>query len=65
MTLTCIHFTDGLCPACQADYDDDPSAWLEYGEHTAGITRWQELQAEMKAALAEPAPEIDWTDVPF
>lgn len=41
----CIHQERGLCPACQADYDQDPQAFEEYGDHPAGLERWnRELQ---------------------
>jgi hypothetical protein len=65
--LTCIHSTDGLCEQCQADYDEDPDAWIEYGPHPAGIARWaaeQAMQAEwcrQHPASTEPLkpdPEI-------
>lgn len=61
--MTCIHSTTGLCPACQADHDEDPAAWLEFGEHTDGIRRWEELQAEMDAR--EPAEPVASGDYPF
>jgi hypothetical protein len=63
-TPTCLHTTSGLCPACQADYDADPEAWLDYGDHPAGVARtlalWAELAAEQAAAgpPAEPDPTI-------
>lgn len=61
--MTCIHSDTGLCPDCQADYDVDPLAWLEFGLHTEGIARWNTLRAEI--AAQEPDEPIDWTDVPF
>jgi hypothetical protein len=58
----------GLCPACAADYDADPTAWLEYGDHPAGIAAWKALQEEMDReatrARTEPVPPPDPT-VPF
>jgi hypothetical protein len=66
--LTCIHSKMGLCESCQADYDADPAAWVEYGDHPAGIAAWQALQEEMDRemgrARAEPVPPPDPT-VPF
>lgn len=47
--LTCIHATEGLCPACREEYDADPCAYEEYGEHPAGLARWAALKAEMEA----------------
>lgn len=48
----CIHATDTapLCPECLADATEDPLAWEEYGNHTAGLERWRELQREMDEA---------------
>lgn len=63
----CIHTTAGLCPVCQADYDTDPQAWAEFGQHPAGIARWEALEREIdeeRQRLADALP-IDWTDVPF
>ena len=44
-SLTCIHQQQagatGLCRRCQDDYDEDPDAWWEFGDHPAGIARWQ------------------------
>lgn len=49
--ITCIHNEEiglpGLCPSCQEDHDEDPLAWLEYGDHTQGIANWRRLQEEM------------------
>jgi hypothetical protein len=47
--LTCVHAESGLCDACQADYDEDPESWEEFGSHPAGIANWEALQAEMRA----------------
>jgi hypothetical protein len=66
--LNCIHAAAGLCPACTADYDADPAAWVEYGDHPAGLAAWQALQEEMDRemgrARTEPVPPPDPT-VPF
>lgn len=43
----CIHSDSGLCEACQADYDEDPAAWIEFGDHIAGLAAWKALQKEM------------------
>lgn len=65
--LTCIHATSagsaGLCDQCYADYQEDPEAFLEFGDHPEGLARWRELQAEMseyaarQAALPTTAPD--------
>lgn len=47
MPDTCIHRADGLCEQCQAEYAEDPSAWLEYGQHEAGERNWQQRLEEM------------------
>lgn len=55
--LTCIHAASGLCPECQADYDEDPDAWIEFGPHPEGIARWkaeEAIQAEWERQ--NPAP---------
>lgn len=61
----CIH-GDGtnLCADCQADYDYDPLAYVEYGNHPDGIERWRELQAEMAAMPIQDPSAIDAT-IPF
>ncbi len=65
----CIHEPNGLCPACQEEFDADPEAWLEYGCHQDGIRRSRELQEEIEAwHAAQPAlePRADhWADIPF
>ena len=50
----CIH-GDGqsLCPSCQADYDYDPSAYVEFGEHPQGIANWRDLQEQIAADAAK------------
>jgi len=51
----CIHTNGiGLCLDCQTAYDDDPLAYIEFGDHPEGIRRWQELQAEMEAERQRP-----------
>jgi len=45
--LTCIH-APGLCPKCREEYDEDPTAWLEFGDYPEGIARWQRLQEEIQ-----------------
>jgi hypothetical protein len=53
MPTTCNHRLaeglTGLCPACQADFDEDGSAWLEYGPHPVGERNWADLRAELDA----------------
>ena len=77
--LTCIHQSSGLCPTCQEDYDTDPGAWYEFGQHPAGIARWEaecgqwaadnarwkaELDEYIAARKAAGLPEYD-SEIPF
>jgi hypothetical protein len=55
--LTCVHAAAGLCPRCRADHDEDPGAWLEYGDHPAGLERWRRLLEEIAADAAPAARE--------
>lgn len=72
MDLTCIHrlsvSADGLCPACQEDYDTDPESWIEFGDHPQGIANWkaeQELIAQWeREQAARPPVECD-PEIPF
>ncbi len=41
-----------LCPACCADYDEDPMAYFDYGAHPEGVRRWNMLQADITAHMA-------------
>jgi len=64
--MTCIHSTTGLCPDCQANHDEDPTAWMEYGNHPDGIARWKALQEEMAAeAAAEAITESGPTGIAY
>lgn len=68
--ITCIHSESGLCPACQEDFDADPEAWFEFGDHPAGIERWEALQAEIREGLADEARqagrrERNYPEIPF
>lgn len=47
--LTCIHALLGLCAECKDDYDEDPSAYFEFGDHPHGIANWKRLQDEIAA----------------
>lgn len=63
---SCIHVQRGLCDDCQAEYDEDPSAYYEYGDHPQGIANWQALQAEMDAEASRPvSPAGGDSDIPF
>jgi hypothetical protein len=53
-----------LCPNCLAEYSEDPVAWLEYGEHPAGIANWRSLREEMNRAQ-EPTPSEAWDGISF
>jgi hypothetical protein len=46
---TCVHCCDGLCPVCQAQFEEDPDSWIQFGDHPAGIANWEALCAEMRA----------------
>src|SRR5262245_5772795 len=65
MTLTCIHTERGLCPACQSDYDADPLAYLEYGDHPEGLANYQRLLDEIAQAAQDPTPLVAWDEIPF
>lgn len=54
----------GLCERCQADYDEDPSSYLEFGDYPQGIANWNALKEEMDA-LQDPTPAEAWDDIPF
>ncbi len=67
--LTCIHSKSGLCKSCQDEYDIDPTAWIEFGDHPEGIARWKAEQERIAADRAEqeamPVAEVDWGEIPF
>lgn len=48
---TCIHQESGLCPDCQSEYDADPQAWIEFGNHQKGIENWNSIKAEMEQGV--------------
>lgn len=52
----CIHSTPPapLCESCRAEFDADPSAWEEWGEHSVGIANRRRLMEEL--ATMEPGP---------
>jgi hypothetical protein len=39
--ITCIHAQHGLCAKCQADYYEDPQAYVEFGQHPQGEANWK------------------------
>jgi hypothetical protein len=45
--ITCIHAQHGLCPKCQADYDQDPQAYVEFGQHPQGEANWRQERDQM------------------
>jgi hypothetical protein len=51
----CKHRTRGLCLDCWDDYQEDPTAWAEYGYHAQGEANTKKLFAE----LAEMPPETE------
>ncbi len=65
LILTCIHADLGLCEHCQAEYDENPAEYLEYGDHPAGIERWRELTAEIAADRARESTIPPNPDIPF
>jgi len=55
----CKHRTRGLCLDCWDDYQEDPTAWAEYGYHAQGEANTKALFAELAAdspPLTEPPP---------
>lgn len=36
-----------LCDKCWAEYLEDPTAYIDYGDHPAGIARWAEVEEMM------------------
>jgi hypothetical protein len=56
--LTCIHAAEGLCPACAADYDADPTAWVEYGDRCPACRGTGHIEG-VAAALFRAAPITD------
>lgn len=67
--LTCIHRSHGLCESCGRDYEADPSAWEEFGDHPDGLRRRAAEEALVAAweeeRRREPPPEPMADDVPF
>lgn len=67
--MTCIHTDKGLCPACQALYDEDPDAYWEFGDHPDGLRRRAEEEARIATweaeRWAEPQPPTYGDDVPL
>lgn len=65
----CIHTNGaGLCASCQAGYDYDPSAYLEFGDHPEGLANWKREQEMMLDDIAEMearGPGIPDPDIPF
>lgn len=59
---TCIHRpAGGLCPNCQAEYEADPTAWIDYGYHSAGLARWEAELDAMDAAARRRYPLVVYT----
>lgn len=76
MTITCTHQlaagAAGLCETCQYDYDVDPGAYMEFGEHPDGQANWAALLAEMEAERQQylelagaPTLPVDDDSIPF
>lgn len=63
--LTCVHApAAGLCPECQAAYDEDAISYIEYGDHEAGLRNWAALEAELAARPAAVGVATD-DEIPF
>lgn len=65
----CIH-GDGtnLCSDCQEEFDTDPGAWEEFGEHPQGAANWKAMQEEMAAEaerVARLPPAVPDPNIPF
>ena len=67
--LTCIHQplgVQGLCYECELEYLEDPSGWMEFGDHPDGLQRWEMLKQEMIRRRNEPnVVEYNDEDIPF
>ena len=57
--LTCIHRSKGLCPECRTEFEADPCAWYEFGNHPQGIANWQALQNEIAQDWAAEQARLD------
>ncbi len=65
MSFNCHHADGGMCVECQADHDEDPTAYAEYGPHAEGDRRWAAVMAEWHAyATSRPVAEPD-ENLPF
>ena len=53
-----------LCDDCHRQWRVDPQAYLEFGPHPEGQDNWQQLQAEVAADAAGPAPPAG-DEIPF
>jgi hypothetical protein len=64
----CKHRTRGLCLDCWDDYQEDPTAWAEYGYHAQGEANTKKLfaeLAEMPPATEPPMEMAGPNDIPF
>jgi hypothetical protein len=64
----CKHRTRGLCLDCWGDYQEDPTAWAEYGYHAQGEANTKKLfaeLAEMPPATEPPKEMAGPNDIPF
>lgn len=63
---TCIHRESGLCADCQAEYDTDPEAWIEFGYHTQGQLNWEaEKKLIEQSARESTERQLPDPDLPF
>jgi len=44
----CIHAQSGLCEKCMENFLEDPSSWIEFGDHPEGLKRFKEFLEEME-----------------
>lgn len=71
--IPCIHSGTTVCDVCWGEGIDDPQAWNEYGEHTAGyyndvmdqIERLMWDRQQQAAQEQEPAAWHQRGDIPF
>lgn len=66
----CIHCPAGqICDACRADHDEDPEAWIEFGEHPQGEENWKREEASILADMGTTpqgmADAISDPSIPF
>lgn len=63
----CVHVERGLCGKCWDEYDADPSAYIEFGDHEQGIANWKAEQELIAKSAAESVQHLPCDDpsIPF